>query len=580
MYTRKWTPYRILIFLLLVSLSACTVQTEVLTPEPSANAGLQTSDQPFPNASVPSTPTQAPSWNVYTNSKYGYSVAYPVIYNVVPVSDEYVEIGDKIVITVSNVDPTTSQGDGPVIESITDVQLSAYPAKLLTGYIGSVGGYLPQQYKGYVFKRNDDYLVLTLYALGLHVTEGDVSQIAQLNPEDITWFDNMIPSLQFPSSEPSAQPQLPVTSPELANIPILASNATQLLAYIRDGKLMITEITNGTPGRTKEYELAGIDNSYPVVPIWSPSGAHLVLSAQVNQELHTFYLWDLESGVPVDMGPSSHPAWSPDGQSIAYIGGQYPDNNLWSTTLPNLSPRPLTSEKNFVWGSMAFTPDGQALVAVGQSHDLAGATGNFPSYAPEYIALDGSGARSRFLSDVIPDFGGSHLPENLQFSSNGKWLAFSTFSHMSASCASGKYYAITADGSTVQELRSSSLENVVGENSSLAILPGNYAWSPASESLAISSGGVIDCDTGERIASQQLSIIGLDGNERLVLPGQFGSPSYDCSGAFLAVTHSQNLQDMNPTIEIYSVQTGQMVLSLGPGMSPSFQPSPSCVILR
>jgi len=151
-----------------------------------------------PEVAILPTPTQAPSWNLYTNPKYGYSVAYPVIYNVMTVSDEYVEIGDKIVIMVSNVDPTSPRGDGPVIESITDIQLSAYPAKLLTGYIGSVGGHIPQQYKTYVFKRNDYFLVITLYALGLHVTEGDVSQIAQLIPEDVAWFDNMIPSVQFP----------------------------------------------------------------------------------------------------------------------------------------------------------------------------------------------------------------------------------------------------------------------------------------------------------------------------------------------------------------------------------------------
>ena len=418
------------------------------------------------------------------------------------------------------------------------------------------------------------------------IVNATLTAIAQENPQGVARQTANTPNAQpttmqsqpLPSPAPSANDDLQTLV--LPIDPAFRATQSQLLAYVRDGKLIISDITNGTPGRTKEYELAGIDINYPVVPIWSPSGAHLVLTAQLNQELHMFYLWDLESGIPVDMGRGSHPTWSPDGQSIAYIGGQYPDNNLWITTLPNLAPRPLTSEKNFVWGSMAFTPDGQAIVAIGQTHDLAGASGNFPSYRPEYIALDGSGARSRFLSDVIPDFGGSHLPENLQFSSNGKWLAFSTFSHINASCASGEFYALPADGSTMQELRSSSLENVVGGNPSLVILRGSYAWSPASESLAISSGGIINCDTGERMAGQQLSVIGLDGNERLVFPGQFGSPSYDCSGAFLAVTHSQNLQDMNPNIEIYSVQTRQMILSLGPGMSPSFQPSPSCVILR
>ena len=143
-------------------------------------------------------PTQIPSWNTYNNPKYGYSLDYPDFYNVVTVSDEYVEIGDKIVISVWNIDPTAPLGDGPVIESTTDVQLSGYSAKLLTGYIGSVGGYIPQQFRRFVVERNGSYFVVTLYALGLHATEGDVSQRAQLNPEDISLFDNMVTSMQIP----------------------------------------------------------------------------------------------------------------------------------------------------------------------------------------------------------------------------------------------------------------------------------------------------------------------------------------------------------------------------------------------
>jgi hypothetical protein len=141
---------------------------------------------------------QISSWNVYNNPKYGYSLKYPAAYNVVTVSDEYVEIGDKVVVSVWDVDPTTPRGDGPVVESTTDVQLSGYSAKLLTGYIGSVGGYIPQQYKRFIIERKDSYFVVTLYALGLHVTEGDISKIAQLNAEDVTQFDNLVASMQIP----------------------------------------------------------------------------------------------------------------------------------------------------------------------------------------------------------------------------------------------------------------------------------------------------------------------------------------------------------------------------------------------
>lgn len=131
MYTKRWTAYRFLIFLLLVSLSACTFQMEVLTPEPSASAGLQTSLPPFdPNfaPTFPVTPTSfsetltaistpliinptpvttlpdvlpldvAPSdvqastdsfpvWKTYQNELYGFSFEYPAIYEEMPYKD-------------------------------------------------------------------------------------------------------------------------------------------------------------------------------------------------------------------------------------------------------------------------------------------------------------------------------------------------------------------------------------------------------------------------------------------------------------------------------------------------------------
>jgi hypothetical protein len=74
------------------------------------------------------------------------------------------------------------------------------------------------------------------------------------------------------------------------------------------------------------------------------------------------------------------------------------------------------------------------------------------------------------------------------------------------------------------------------------------------------------------VAGPHLSILGLDGTERLAIPGFLTSPSFDRTGAWLAGTHFLDLQDMNPTIEIYSAQTGQPALSLGPGTSGQFQP--------
>jgi hypothetical protein len=70
-----------------------------------------------------------------------------------------------------------------------------------------------------------------------------------------------------------------------------------------------------------------------------------------------------------------------------------------------------------------------------------------------------------------------------------------------------------------------------------------------------------------------MSIIGVDGGERLVIPGFFYGISMDRTGRLIAAAHYlEGFQDMNPNVELYSAETGQLVLSLGPGSNPQFQP--------
>ena len=159
------------------------------TPQP-----LVASPATDASTSLPQTGMQ----NTYSNLKYGYSLKYPYTYNVTVVSDEYVEIGDKITVEVMSQNPTVPRGDGSVIESTSDIQFLGYPAKLVTGYIGSIGGYMPQQYNKIVVEQNGNYFVFTLYALGLHIDDGDISQITELTPDDVSLFDNIVASVQMP----------------------------------------------------------------------------------------------------------------------------------------------------------------------------------------------------------------------------------------------------------------------------------------------------------------------------------------------------------------------------------------------
>ena len=164
--------------------ATATPNPPTVTPEPTATLIF-----------LPPAPT--PSYSLYENQKYGFSFSHPDFWPLTVQSDEYVEIGDKVVIIIWTADPLSLPGDRPIYETVTDAQPGAYPGKLVTGYIGSIGGYIPQQIRMYVFEHNGYYIAFTLYALGLNATEGDVSQIAPIFSEEEKIFDNVVAGLQF-----------------------------------------------------------------------------------------------------------------------------------------------------------------------------------------------------------------------------------------------------------------------------------------------------------------------------------------------------------------------------------------------
>lgn len=379
-------------------------------------------------------------------------------------------------------------------------------------------------------------------------------------------------------------PFVPTPTPTVAPLPIPLETASptpaqppqsgaQFLAYISNGHLLVTDVTNGVQGGTTQYTLAGeSDQVYDLV--WSPSGEFVAFDSSAKGEPHIFYIFALGQSSPTDLGPASAPAWSPDSQSLAYIGGTFPDENIWITTIENPAPRQLTFESNFAWGRPVFTPDGESLIVAGTNRDNMGASGN-TNFTLEYLELDGSGTRSP-LPGAEP-FEGGRLPYDTRFSPDGTWLAFSTSFHLSACASPGAYYVTNADGSGFQTLISPSLQAAIDPNQEHYHVGLSYAWTSASDAI-VALGNVVDCNLnsptpGQVIAGPQMSIIGLDGSERTIIPGFFYGISMDRTGNFIAAAHYQNgFQDLNPNVEIYSVQTGQLVLPLGPGSNPQFQP--------
>ena len=376
-------------------------------------------------------------------------------------------------------------------------------------------------------------------------------------------------------------PPNPIATTTTAPLPIPQDTSTptpapqisqQFVAYESNGQLLVTDVTGGVQGGTTQYTVAGVSDQVTDIA-WSPSGEFIAFTSAAQGEPHVFYVFALGQSSPIDLGPGSSPSWSPDSKSLAYILRVFPDDNIWITSIDNPAPRPLTFETNYAWGKPVFTPDGQSLIVAGADRFNMGASGN-TSFTLEYLTLDGSGTRTPLPGATA--FEGGRLPYDLDFSADGAHLAFSTSYHLSACASPGAYYVSNADGSNRQELISPSLSPAIDPSQEHYYVGLSYGWSPLSDALVI-FGNVIDCNfnsptSGQIVAGPQMSILGLDGSERFVTPGTFYGISMDRSGTLVAASHYKDFQDLNPMIEIYSTQTGQVVLALGVGRNPQFQP--------
>ena len=203
-----------------------------------------------------------------------------------------------------------------------------------------------------------------------------------------------------------------------------------------------------------------------------------------------------------------------------------------------------------------------------------GAQGN-TKFTLEYLELDGSGTRTPLPGATLMD--GVRLPYDLRFSSNGAALAFSTSSHISACAAPGAYYVISQDSTAPLELVSPSLKASIDPSNERYNSGLSFDWTAGSDGI-VALGNVVDCapsspTSGQIVAGPQMSIIGLDGSERSIIPGFFYGISTDRTGNLIAAAHfNGGFQDLNPIVEIYSAQTGQLVLAIGPGGNPELQP--------
>jgi hypothetical protein len=108
-------------------------------------------------------------------------------------------LGKQIQISISEADPLECRGDCPVIEETESVTLGGQAATKVSGYIGAVGGSIPQQYVSYIVQREGQYYRFVVYALSSEDTSDaqDMTTIHPLQAEDLELFEKIMSTLTF-----------------------------------------------------------------------------------------------------------------------------------------------------------------------------------------------------------------------------------------------------------------------------------------------------------------------------------------------------------------------------------------------
>jgi Tol biopolymer transport system component/DNA-binding winged helix-turn-helix (wHTH) protein len=114
------------------------------------------------------------------------------------------------------------------------------------------------------------------------------------------------------------------------------------------------------------------DQGYNVQPAWSPDGRFIAYHSSRNGGV---WVVPARGGVPKQVASTgSHPAWSPDGSQIAYQSDEHMDVNpsafgaqsgstIWTINADGSNPREITRAGQPIGGhaAPAWTPDGQRI---------------------------------------------------------------------------------------------------------------------------------------------------------------------------------------------------------------------------
>lgn len=148
--------------------------------------------------------TLSERWQTYSDPEYDFSISYPRDLEITEKGSSgpcgtSLHVGDQVCVRITDDDPLHGRRPSAfgVVESTDSIIVAGLEAIQVTGYIGSIGGYVPQRYTAYVIERNGLYYDFMLYALSFHSKIDDISVIWPLKADDIALFEQIVRTLEF-----------------------------------------------------------------------------------------------------------------------------------------------------------------------------------------------------------------------------------------------------------------------------------------------------------------------------------------------------------------------------------------------
>jgi hypothetical protein len=83
------------------------------------------------------------------------------------------------------------------MEVIELLQLGDYYATRISGYIGAIGGNIPQEYVTYVVEFGDRYYIFSLWAVEFDARASSQTDIWPLSSLEVERFDEMMQTLKI-----------------------------------------------------------------------------------------------------------------------------------------------------------------------------------------------------------------------------------------------------------------------------------------------------------------------------------------------------------------------------------------------